>query len=78
MLSSLRIRSFRIFDAIDVERLAGVNLVVGKNNTGKTCLLEALRLYGPLRGVCDWLTPCIRVVSRGLDEHVVARRAGAR
>ena len=28
-----------------IERLGQVNLIVGKNNVGKTCLLEALRLY---------------------------------
>ena len=63
MLSSLRIRKLRVFDAIDVERLARVNLVVGKNNTGKTCLLEALRLYGDSAS-----DVCIRRVLRGRDE----------
>lgn len=63
MLSSLRIRNFRVFDAIDIERLARVNLVVGKNNAGKTCLLEALRLYGDSAS-----NECIRRVLRGRDE----------
>jgi len=46
MLSSLEIRNFRTFHHLRIERLGRVNLVVGKNNVGKTTLLEALRLYG--------------------------------
>jgi ABC-type lipoprotein export system ATPase subunit len=63
MLSSIRIRNFRVFDAIDIERLARVNLVVGKNNAGKTCLLEALRLYGDSAS-----EECIRRLLRGRGE----------
>jgi AAA15 family ATPase/GTPase len=44
MLKELSIRNFRIFDTLDIEGLKRVNLIVGKNNTGKTTLLEALRL----------------------------------
>lgn len=46
MLSSFEIRNFRAFSHLMIERLGQVNLIVGKNNVGKTCLLEALRLYG--------------------------------
>ena len=45
MLTSFEIRNFRVFSHLVLHRLARVNLVVGKNNVGKTCLLEALRLY---------------------------------
>lgn len=45
MLGSLEITNFRVFSHLVIERLGRVNLVVGKNNVGKTCLLEALRLY---------------------------------
>ncbi|MEE8450727.1 MAG: AAA family ATPase, partial [Thermoguttaceae bacterium] len=45
MLSSFEIRHFRTFSHLVIERLGQVNLIVGKNNVGKTCLLEALRLY---------------------------------
>lgn len=63
MLQSLRIRNFRLFDAIDIDRLARVNLVVGKNNAGKTCLLEALRLHGDSASA-----ECIRRVLAGRAE----------
>src|SRR5438046_2863620 len=45
MLESLEIHGFRTFDHLRIERLGRVNLIVGKNNVGKTTLLEALRLY---------------------------------
>ncbi|EDN70755.1 conserved hypothetical protein [Beggiatoa sp. PS] len=45
MLDSLYIRNFRLFKELTIERLGRVNLFVGKNNAGKTCLLEALWIY---------------------------------
>lgn len=45
VLDSLEIRGFRAFDQLQIDRLGRVNLIVGKNNVGKSCLLEALRLY---------------------------------
>ena len=45
MLDSLYVYNFRIFDELKVERLGKVNLIVGKNNSGKSCLLEALLVY---------------------------------
>ncbi len=45
ILNSLEISRFRAFDHLQIERLGRVNLIVGKNNVGKTCLLEALQLY---------------------------------
>lgn len=45
LLPSLEIQNFRAFQHLAVRRLARVNLVVGKNNAGKTSLLEALWLY---------------------------------
>lgn len=45
MLTSLIIRNYRIFKEIKINKLSRVNLFVGKNNTGKSCLLEALQIY---------------------------------
>jgi AAA domain, putative AbiEii toxin, Type IV TA system len=44
-LESLEIHRFRAFDHLIIERLGRVNLIVGKNNVGKSSLLEALWLY---------------------------------
>jgi predicted ATPase len=45
ILDSLEIRQFRTFQQLKIERLGRVNLIVGQNNVGKSCLLEALWLY---------------------------------
>ena len=45
ILDSLEVRNFRGFRHLQIERLGRVNLIVGKNNVGKTSLLEALSLY---------------------------------
>jgi len=45
LLPSLEIENFRAFRHLHIERLARVNLIVGKNNVGKTSVLEALWLY---------------------------------
>ncbi len=45
LLNSLEIHRFRAFQYLSIEQLGRVNLIVGKNNVGKSCLLEALQLY---------------------------------
>lgn len=45
ILESLEIHNFRGFRHFKMEPLARINLIVGKNNAGKTSLLEALQLY---------------------------------
>ena len=44
MLQTLAIRGFRGFESYRLTNLARVNLVVGKNNSGKTSVLEAIEL----------------------------------
>lgn len=44
MLTSLSIKSFRGFTELKLEPLDRVNLIAGKNNTGKTAVLEAIYL----------------------------------
>lgn len=45
MLGSLKINGFRAFSDLTIERLGRVTLVVGRNNVGKTTLLEAVHLH---------------------------------
>ncbi|MBA2676993.1 MAG: ATP-binding protein [Ktedonobacteraceae bacterium] len=45
LLDSLEVRGFRAFHDLQIPHLGVVNLIVGKNNVGKSSLLEALRLY---------------------------------
>jgi AAA15 family ATPase/GTPase len=44
MLDSLHIQNYRLFKDLKIEKLGQVNLIAGKNNSGKTALLEALRI----------------------------------
>jgi hypothetical protein len=44
-LTSLEISGFRAFSSLRIPRLGSVNLIVGKNNVGKSSVLEALQLY---------------------------------
>jgi hypothetical protein len=45
ILDSLEIESFRAFKHLRIDRLGRVNLVTGRNNVGKSYLLEALWVY---------------------------------
>ena len=44
MLKRLQIRNFRGFNALEIDQLSGINLIAGKNNSGKTSLLETIFL----------------------------------
>lgn len=45
MIPSFEIKNFRLFKHLVIDKLARVNLITGKNNVGKTCLLESLIIY---------------------------------
>lgn len=45
MLESFQINNFRLFQHLKIGRLSRVNLVVGRNNAGKSTFLEAVELY---------------------------------
>lgn len=45
MIEELQIQNFRCFEDITISSIGQVNLIVGKNNIGKTSLLEAIHLY---------------------------------
>lgn len=72
MFKNLRIRNFRAFAELEVERLGRINLVTGKNNSGKTSLLEALFL------LCGAGNPhLVLSVSAFRGIHVMESLAGA-
>lgn len=45
MYTAFHIENFRLFDTLDIEHLARVNLITGRNNSGKTSLLEAVFVH---------------------------------
>jgi predicted ATPase len=46
MITELKLKQYRGFTQYKLASLARVNLLVGKNNSGKTSILEAVRLLG--------------------------------
>lgn len=42
MYKYFKINNFRCFEKLELPELERVNLIVGKNNVGKTALLEAI------------------------------------
>ena len=66
MIPSFEIENFRLFKHLVIDKLARVNLITGKNNVGKTSLLEALKIYtteGSIIGIGEIL--------RGRDENAI-------
>ena len=43
-INKIKIENFKCFDKLEVNGLSRVNLIGGKNNVGKTALMEALEL----------------------------------
>ena len=58
MLNSLEIKNYRNLKDLKINSLGRVNLITGKNNTGKSTILEAIALYaskGDLELIYDFL-----------------------
>lgn len=64
MLDSLLIKNFRSLEHLEVRKLGRVNLIVGKNNSGKSTVLEALRIYA---GNAN--RPLLESIARAHDER---------
>lgn len=45
MLKHIKIRNFRSFKKLDINGLGRINLISGRNNAGKTALLESFQLH---------------------------------
>ncbi len=45
MITKFSIRNFKVYDSIEIKPLERFNLISGKNNVGKTSLLEAIFLH---------------------------------
>jgi len=55
MIDSLHIAGFKLFRDLTIPKLGRMNLFVGENNTGKSCLLEAIGLYAGKNPIGDLL-----------------------
>jgi predicted ATP-dependent endonuclease of OLD family len=43
-IKQLNIKNFRVFDEISLFLNKGVNIIIGENNSGKTAIIDALRI----------------------------------
>lgn len=43
-ISQLRIKNFRVFDEMTLSLNKGINILIGENNSGKTTIIDALRI----------------------------------
>jgi predicted ATPase len=71
MLNDLRIKNFRMLEDLHIAKLGRVNLIVGKNNCGKSTVLEALRLYA-----CRFHPTVLQEIFQVYGESPFRRTAG--
>ncbi|OQX13360.1 MAG: hypothetical protein BWK73_12290 [Thiothrix lacustris] len=72
MLDSLHIKNFRCFEDLTIPSLGQVNLIVGKNNSGKSSFLDAIRVFaskGSMNTLNDILISRDELVRSGEDEE---------
>lgn len=60
MIESLAVENYRSFESYRIDRLATVNLLVGRNNCGKTSLLEAVEFAASDDSVVSLVRTAIR------------------
>src|SRR6266851_1867745 len=65
MFRSFTVKNFRCFRDLTIEPLERVNLIAGKNNVGKTALLEALLLHA---GANNPQLPWVLSAHRGIEQ----------
>jgi AAA15 family ATPase/GTPase len=55
MIESLKITNFKNLNGVNIPKLSQINLISGKNNVGKSTLLEAIAIYFDNRNVFEIL-----------------------
>ncbi len=71
MYKTFRVKNFRCFKDLQINDLGRVNLIAGKNNTGKTALLEAMYILTGSRDLKTLLrraNPLMPRIRRDMDE----------
>jgi AAA15 family ATPase/GTPase len=67
MLKTLKINNFRCFSEFEISKLGQINLLVGKNNTGKTSILEAIKILSSEPSI-----DCIEEVMLNRGEYLIS------
>lgn len=70
LLDSLEIKGYRCFEHLTIEKLGRVNLIVGKNNVGKTALLETLWIYSEACNLDRLMDLLNLILERRLEKEV--------
>ncbi len=73
MYKSFRVKNFRCFKDLQINDLGRVNLIAGRNNTGKTALMEAMYIHSGNRESKTLLRP---VVTSRNEEIIFRSRRG--
>lgn len=60
LYEEFKVANFRGFDLLEIDGLRRINVVVGRNNTGKTSLLEAMAV--PIETQVEWPADALREV----------------
>ena len=69
--TQIEIDGFRGLRSLNLEGLGRVNILVGRNNSGKTSVLEALSILCQPQNPDEWLSMVRRRDFGGLDETIV-------
>lgn len=75
-MKSIYIKNFKNIQELTIDRLARVNLIVGKNSVGKSTLLEALSIYLS-KGNEDWLRELLDNRGETINYRVSSEERGA-
>jgi AAA15 family ATPase/GTPase len=70
MLDNLIVKNYRNLSDLRIEKLARVNLITGKNNTGKTALLEAISIYISLLDLSEDEAEIYQLLNNALYGHL--------
>ncbi|MGD0401463.1 MAG: AAA family ATPase [Syntrophobacteraceae bacterium] len=64
MIHNLKVKNFRSFKSVQIDGLKRINLIVGKNASGKTVLLEAIKIgLDGLPGSLPWINQTRTIVT---------------
>jgi len=79
VIRRVAVRNYRLFREFDLDLLPGVNILVGRNDTGKSTLIEAiaLALTGRLHGRSFEQELCPHLINKdATQEYVTALKSG--
>jgi len=71
-IQKIQIQNYKCFNSLEIDNLKRVNLISGKNNIGKTALLEAIELFVSSQKIYDVIINIINLLSRRQNKNRVS------